>query len=126
MGGIARRGNGEKEQFWRRIVAGQADSGLSIRRYCLDRGVKEPSFFAWRKELARRDAAANKGRARSQATGRRPAPLRFAQVQIAPGELAGGGCIEIILPAGVRIRVPRGACQDTLSDVLGALERPRC
>jgi hypothetical protein len=61
MGGIARRGNQEKEQFWRRIVTGQAGSGLSIRRYCSERGVNEPSFFAWRKELARRDAAANRG-----------------------------------------------------------------
>lgn len=126
MGGIARRGNGEKEQYWRRIVEGQAVSGLSIRRYCIDRGVNEPSFFAWRKELARRDAAANKKRVRSRTPSRRPAPIEFARLQIAPGEPAGGGCIEIILPAGVRIRVPRGACPDTLGNVLGALERPKC
>ena len=126
MGGIARRGSGEKEQFWRRIVAGQAGSGLSIRGYCSDRGVNEPSFFAWRKELARRDAAANKKRVRSRTPNRRPTPIEFARLQIAPGEPAGDTCIEIILPAGVCIRVPRGACPDTLGAVLGALERPRC
>ena len=56
----------------------------------------------------------------------RPAPPRFAQLQIAPSDLGNGACIEISLPAGIRIRVPRGVCQDTLSKVLGVLERRPC
>jgi hypothetical protein len=47
-------------------------------------------------------------------------------LQIALGEPASGVCIEIVLPAGIRIRVPRGVCQDTLSKVLGVLERRPC
>ena len=60
MAGRARGRNGEKERFWRQVVEGHAGSGLSVRQYCTDRGVSEPSFFAWRRELAQRDAAANK------------------------------------------------------------------
>jgi hypothetical protein len=126
MGVGVRRRSEEKEQFWRQMVDGHAGSGLSVWRYCSDRGVSEQSFFAWRKELARRDAAARQKRARSAATNQSPAPIRFAQLQIAAGELVGGACLEIVLPTGIRIRVPRGACQDTLSDVLGVLEGRPC
>ena len=132
MAGRMRRRNEEKERFWRQVVREHSGSGLSVRQYCTDRGVSEPSFFAWRRELARRDAAANKQakssprRAIARAMSQRPTPPRFAQLQIAPSEPASGACIEIALPAGIRIRVPRGVCQDTLSKVLGALERRPC
>jgi hypothetical protein len=132
MTGRRRRQSEEKERFWRQVVSGHVASGISVRQYCTDRGVSEPSFFAWRRELARRDATVNTGakssvkRVRVQPTSARPAPLRFAQLQIASSESASGACIEIVLPAGIRIRVPRGACQDTLSNVLNALERPTC
>jgi hypothetical protein len=76
--------------------------------------------------IARRDAAAKEKRARSASTNQSLAPIRFAQLQIASGELAGGACLEIVLPTGVRIRVPRGVCRDTLSDVMGVLERRPC
>lgn len=132
MAGRTRRRNEEKERFWRQVVGGHAKSGLSVRQYCTDRGVSEPSFFAWRRELAQRDIAANKParssqrRASGRAMSQRPAPPRFAQLRIAPGEPASGASIEIVLPAGIRIRVPRGVCQDTLTSVLGALERRPC
>jgi hypothetical protein len=131
MAGHADR-NLEKEQFWRQVVKGHAGSGLSIRQYCADRGVSQPSFFAWRRELARRDSAGSKQaksspkRAKPKSKRQPPVPQRFAQLQIAPVELAGGACIEIVLPAGTRVRVPRGACPATLQNVLVALERRAC
>lgn len=128
MAGRTRRRNGEKERFWQQVVGGHVGSGLSVRQYCTDRGVSEPSFFAWRRALAQRNAAASKSTRSSQrrAMSQRPAPPRFAQLQIAPSEPANGACIEIALPGGIRIRVPRGVCQDTLSKVLGLLERRPC
>ena len=132
MAGGTRRRDVEKERFWRQVVKGHAGSGLSVRQYCADRGVSEPSFFAWRRELTERDAAANKParstprRAVVRAMSQRPAPPRFAQLQIAPSEPANGALIEIVLSTGIRIRVPRGACQNTLSNVLDALERRLC
>lgn len=122
----------EKERFWRQVVSGHSASGLSVRQYCAERGVTEPSFFAWRREMARRDATAKTGakssapRAGVQSTRERPAPLRFAQLQIASSESASGVWIEIVLPAGIRLRVPRGVCQETLTSVLGVLERRPC
>jgi hypothetical protein len=47
-----------KEQQWRRWIDEWRVSGLSVWAFCARRGLAEPSFYAWRKELARRDAAA--------------------------------------------------------------------
>jgi hypothetical protein len=113
-------------------VKGHAGSDLSIRQYCVDRGVSQPSFFAWRRELARRDSTASKRpkslpkHAKSKSKRQPPVAQRFAQLQIAPAELVGGACIEIVLPAGARVRVPRGACPATLQNVLVALEQRTC
>jgi hypothetical protein len=45
-----------RETTWRRVLAGHAASGMSIRAYCAKNRVKEPAFYWWRAELARRDA----------------------------------------------------------------------
>jgi len=44
-----------KEAFWRRMVQAQSDSGLSIRAWCRDQGLKDTTFYWWRRELTRRD-----------------------------------------------------------------------
>jgi len=46
----------KKERYWRRIVRGQAASGLSVRAWCRKHGEKDAAFYWWRRELARRDA----------------------------------------------------------------------
>jgi len=43
-----------KERFWREVIAGQPESGLSVRVWCLQWEVSEAPFYAWRRELARR------------------------------------------------------------------------
>ena len=45
----------EKEAFWRMVVDEQKASGLSVRQFCKRESISEPSFYAWRKELQRRD-----------------------------------------------------------------------
>ena len=46
----------EKEQFWRWVMAEQADSGLSIRAFCKREDLSEPNFYAWRRTIGERDA----------------------------------------------------------------------
>jgi hypothetical protein len=50
--------SGEREAFWRGELSRQAASGLSVRRFCQERGLSEPSFYAWRRTLQERDQAA--------------------------------------------------------------------
>jgi transposase-like protein len=45
------RKNAEKELRWREILERYADSGVSVREFCVSEGVSEPSFYAWRKKL---------------------------------------------------------------------------
>jgi transposase-like protein len=92
--------NAAKERFWREVIGGHAKSGLSVKAYCSSRGVSEASFFAWRRELTRRDGespqpAKVSERLASQPprhiSRRRVAPVReaapvWAQLQVRPGE----------------------------------------
>ena len=50
------RRDAAKERMWRRHVGRQAKSRRSVRDYCAVAGISEPSFYAWRRELAERDA----------------------------------------------------------------------
>jgi transposase-like protein len=45
-----------KEQQWRRWIETWRASGLSVRAFCARHGLAQPSFYAWRRELQRRDA----------------------------------------------------------------------
>jgi hypothetical protein len=92
-----------KEQFWRRIVEGHSVSRGSVREWCDEHGVSEPSFYAWRRELAKRDA--DRGR---------PALL-----PVTITSSAAQAPLEICWPNGVVVRVPAGC---DLQLLRGALE----
>ena len=47
-----------KERFWRMQVRRWRTSGLSVRDFCAEQGLSEPSFYAWRRTLAEREATA--------------------------------------------------------------------
>jgi transposase len=45
-----------KERFWRRMIRLWQRSGLSVRAFCAQHDLAQPSFYAWRRTLADRDA----------------------------------------------------------------------
>ncbi len=47
------------ERQWRERMAGWRASGLSVREFCQRRGLTEPTFHYWRRELRMRDSAAS-------------------------------------------------------------------
>jgi hypothetical protein len=96
-----------KESYWRRQLEGQAASGLSIRQYCRDQEFSEPSFYVWRRELAKRDKEIG-----SRST--RPAGLMAVDVIPSAGEVN----LEIEVADGVVIRLREGASAETLARVL--------
>ena len=97
-----RRSEG-KEQFWRRIVEGHSKSGASVRDWCDRHGVSKPSFYAWRRELAKRDAGGG----------------RLALLPVTITSSAAQAPLEICWPDGVVVRVPAGC---DLQLLRGALE----
>lgn len=107
----------DKERFWRELIAGQAVSGLSVRAWCLRHEVSEASFYAWRRELARRDAATD-------------VVPRFAEVMVRDQREeaaleANERPLQIHLD-DVRIDVPTGFDSTTLRTVLELLRGESC
>jgi transposase len=97
---MAGRKSVEKASRWREILGRQADSGVSIRRFCAREGVSEPSFYAWRKRL--REPVKN-GRQPAVASRRQQSddgPL-FVPVKV----LDNAPALEIIHPLGYRIQL---------------------
>jgi Transposase len=40
---------------WQGLIERQAESGLSVRAFCRQESLREPSFYAWRRKLAQRE-----------------------------------------------------------------------
>jgi hypothetical protein len=100
---MARKQNGETETRWREILERQAGSGLSVRSFCAAEGIREPSFYAWRKRL--RTQKANGARTvRKEARGEKACgdnahlfvPLKLVDAATT---------LEIVHPLGYRIHV---------------------
>jgi hypothetical protein len=113
-----------KERIWRQYIERQRRSKLTVRDFCAQSGVSEPSFYAWRSELARRDSVTGRPARREPTAPRRSVTStpRFLPVTITPPVASH---VELVLPSGLLIRVP---AQDTaaLRTVLELLEGRSC
>jgi transposase len=97
-----------REQFWRNAIAGWKKSGQCIRGYCSERQLSEASFHGWRRELAKRDRSA-------------PPDLKFLPVHVRAQAI-----VEVVLPNGLVVRVPAGACATTVAVLVAALRATPC
>jgi len=126
-GGQSRRDEG-KEREWREIIDGQRGSGESVRAFCRGRGVRESSFYRWRREIGLRDREAG-----SKQTSPVLAPVVF--VDEPRGEFGESrdastdrtaASIEIVFDGGMMVRVPPHSTREQLDMVLSVLEQTRC
>jgi len=106
------RRSAAKERFWRGHVARQQRSDQSLRAYCRVHELSEPSFYAWRAELARRDALASHAQRRAVPAARSPSPRRRVTgrpatfLPIAIGDGLAASVIEVQFTSGLVIRIP--------------------
>ena len=103
-----------REQFWRRMMRLWRSSGLCVRAFCEEQGFSQPSFYAWRRTLAERDAAA----------------VPFVPVTVAiepetPSKSDSTGAVELLLNDGRRLRVAPGFDGPTFKRLLALLEEGR-
>ena len=120
---MARQGqrDGGKERYWRAMIGQWRRSGQSVRDFCAERGLAEPSFYAWRRTLAERGQRMVVA-PRRDAEGGQPA---FVPVRVAPA--ATTAALEVVLAAGRVVRVPPGFDAATLRQLLAVLEEgPSC
>ena len=110
----------EKEELWRLLMEQQRRCGVSIRAFCQQHAVAEPSFYAWRKELLKRDAD-------KAAKGHRD--LRLIPVEVvsptnenaAPSRDDVKTPLEIGTPRGFTLRFDRDTTPETISRLLDIL-----
>ena len=125
------------ERRWRRLLAGHARSGMTVRAYCRKARVPETAFYYWRGEVLRRDresgerqpAMSRRDRAAKGAAGGKPAAASFSEVEVKRGESTStcrGSEIDVILPSAVVVRVGRSVDEEQLRRVLAAVEAKEC
>jgi transposase-like protein len=105
-----------KERFWRRTLRQWQRSGLSVRAFCAEHGLAEPSFYSWRRIIAQRD--------RQLA----PVPVDDAPVFVPLRVIdasSGQVALEVVLDRGRVVRVLRGFDADMLRQLLAVLEEDR-
>jgi hypothetical protein len=128
-----------KERQWRQWLRRWRRSGLTGRDFCAEHGLSEPSFYAWRREIARRDQeklASTRpakrpltGLARGAVTTRPPsgaaAGPAFVKVTV-DSVVAPAPAIEVIVADRRVLRVRAGFDANLLRQLVRVLEEPAC
>jgi hypothetical protein len=113
----------EKEQYWREMIDGWRRSRGSVRQWCSERHISEPSFYSWRRVLADRDVAAGQ-QAGGQNSGQKPAQKGMLPVEIMPlPSQQEPAPLEITFAGGTHLLV-RAHCQAALLREVLAVLRP--
>jgi hypothetical protein len=122
------RRDAAKHRFWEECVTRWRKSGLSVREFCRREALAEPSFYGWRRELARRETGEHPSRQPARPQSRRVAKrTTFLPVEVVAANFAAPAAgLEIVLPRGRRVRVRPGFDRLTLEAVLDILERRPC
>jgi transposase-like protein len=114
----------EKRQFWRLVFEEHAKSGLSVRAFCRQESLSEPSFYSWRRTI--RDEDLKRGSdLKSNGDGPSPAgdytlvPVRISGTL--PASSQNG--IEIVTPNDILIRLGGDCSGETIRHVLWALQQ---
>jgi transposase-like protein len=110
--------SGGKERFWRTMVRQWRRSGQTARAFCVAHDLSEPSFYAWRRTLAQRDAEA----------------VHFVPVKVVPERASASAAdqasvgLELVLDGRRVLRIGPGFDTATLQRLLPLLEegRPCC
>lgn len=122
---------------WRDHVDAHACSGGPVPGYCREHGLRTNSFYRWRRifrEEAGKEPVVASGGERvdgaspTPASGAgRPEEPRFVELKLSEGDrfLETSG-VEVLLPAGRRLRVSPGFDEDTLRRAVSALESLPC
>jgi transposase-like protein len=111
-----------KERSWRRLLQLWRQSGLTVRDFCARHAVQEASFYAWRRELARRDR--QKATTTKSLAAPRPAAA-FVELAIAADEPK-PAAIEVVVAGGRLLRVRWGFDAELLRRLVRVLEEPAC
>ena len=106
------------ERFWRDALSRWRESGLTIRAYCRQRGLAEPSFYFWRRVLAERDPP-------TTPTANSPS-VTFVPLTVRPEPAVADTTVEVVLANGRRLRLPVGVAAGVVRELVAVLEETPC
>jgi hypothetical protein len=109
-----------KERYWRRLLRLWRASGLNGRDFCAQQRLSEPSFYAWRRELARRDQQRQAPQAGAAAATPAFVALAVAADPVSPP------AIEVVVAERRLLRVRPGFDAELLRQLVRLLEEPSC
>lgn len=112
---------GDREQFWRDHITGWKSSGMSLRLYSEEHGLKAGTLGYWNSRLKARAADAPASSAGPEAKAAFWA-VHVADPTVPMPELRDDR-IELALPGGCVVRVGRGFDAATLDRLLDVVER---
>jgi hypothetical protein len=113
----------KKEAFWRRKLQLWRDSDLSVRAFCQQHELSEPSFYSWRTLIAQRDRLdAQRPDPVPADTSAEPSVPLFLPIRLA----AARAPLEVLLADGTLLRVPADFDADVLQRSLAVLRGASC
>ena len=112
---------GDREHFWRDHVAGWKSSGLSLRLYSEQHGLKAGTLGYWNSRLKAQAADALTSSAGPEAAATFLA-VHVAEPAVSVPEPRDEG-VELVLPGGYVVRIGRGFDAVTLDRLLDVVER---
>ena len=109
----SQKSNTDQQLFWQMVLETFKSSGLSVRQFCKQEGLSEPSFYSWRKRLTKVDEPEADEEEACQSES-------FFQVSIPKNNSI---ALELVLNSGNTLRISSGTDSATLNDVISVLQQ---
>ena len=109
----------DREKVWRRTLARQAKSGLTVRQFCRREELHESAFYFWRRTIQKRDAMQH-GSRQCRPNRRGVKPPAFVPLIVDDRRPAAGITLE--LRSGRCLRLGELFPVDRLAGLIRALE----
>jgi len=108
---MGRKPSPSTEAVWRDRLARYHECRLTVKEFCRQEDVSQPSFYQWRKRLDRGCPVAKRTPPAGGNPNKTVKSLPFLPVKVSsagdtPGAVFSSAWAEVELPNGVRIRVP--------------------
>ena len=125
-----RERNSNREKFWRDMLTRFKASGLSVRTFCQQEQLSEPSFYGWRQTIRlrdeHRDVALNQPLSSqplsSRSAKRRRKPAAFVPVVVDQGSVSATAGMSLELRGGRTLRLSDSISIERVTALIRALE----
>jgi hypothetical protein len=104
----------DHQQFWQMAIETWKASGLSVRQFCKNEGLSEPSFYSWRKKFTGSDNdEIEQESPKSQQS-------EFIEITIPSNN---SSVVELVLTSGNILKIPNGIEAKTLMTIISVLHQ---